>query len=574
MNIDRQLLISVLFGGGETSSQVFENFIMCMVNNPMVQKKAYNELIHIVGKGNRVKLGHRQSTPYINALIKELIRYISVTPLNVPRLCPKSTILENGLLIPKGYHSNPFQFDPERFINEKSGASDSNIGFIPFGLGSKNCIGQTLAKDELYIVISNLLMNFEIGSIDGKNIDETECTNKNEPKGVGISLPFIGNMYKFGKYPQRDLLEMIKKNGNGYIQFWMGDQYTVFICDPALTKELWVKQIDILNSRPFIPSFKLVFNNYANVVWYDNRQMIANLFTSMKIKQISNKIIEKEISNLMDFFNEKIELSEPKYFKASLLKNNFKLFSFIGKFLLKLIVEVDKVLKDLASGRIDDFIEVLRPISYYIRKNFTKLPVDTVLKTINGYYENHKMTLNPESPRDGLDSLILESEKLGIDKSIVINSIFASGESLSQNMENMYLCLINYPEVQTKAYEELIRVVGKGNNVTKLHRPSTPYINAMIKEVLRYRTVIPINVPRTCTKDITANGILFPKGASLIQFVYGMNHINEYHSNPEIFNPDRFLNIPDENSSDSNNSFIPFGIGPRNCIGKNLAIGN
>ncbi|KAF2075425.1 hypothetical protein CYY_003254 [Polysphondylium violaceum] len=173
----------LLLAGTETSASSIEYFIMIMANNPLVQQKAFEELNQVIGKGNQVKLSHHKSTPYLNAVIKEASRIKTTAPLGLPRTANQD-IMIGDYFIPKGtqilmniyalandecYWDQPNVFDPTRFLN-----NNHSDRYIPFGVGPRNCVGSNLANDEIYIACANILLNFEITSVDGKKIDETE----------------------------------------------------------------------------------------------------------------------------------------------------------------------------------------------------------------------------------------------------------------------------------------------------------------------------------------------------------------------------------------------------------------
>lgn len=75
------------------------------------------------------------------------------------------------------------------------------------------------------------------------------------------------------------------------------------------------------------------------------------------------------------------------------------------------------------------------------------------------------------------------------------------------------------------------------------------------------------NMPRIATRDykIPNTNFTIPKGMFLLLPVYGIHHDPEFYDNPEIFDPQRFE--ADKVKMRPSCSFIPFGDGPRNCIG-------
>ncbi|EGC28757.1 hypothetical protein DICPUDRAFT_43840 [Dictyostelium purpureum] len=171
-----------LFAGVETSATALEYMLLMLTNRPEIQDKAYSEIKHHLGKRNKVLLSDRSSLIYTNAVIKETLRLKMVTAFGLPRKCsedcmigeyfiPKnSQILVNfhALAMNKDYYSNPETFDPSRFLG------DTNQAFIPFSIGPRSCVGSQFAQDEIFICLSNILLNFRLKSIDGNKIDEEE----------------------------------------------------------------------------------------------------------------------------------------------------------------------------------------------------------------------------------------------------------------------------------------------------------------------------------------------------------------------------------------------------------------
>ena len=80
-------------------------------------------------------------------------------------------------------------------------------------------------------------------------------------------------------------------------------------------------------------------------------------------------------------------------------------------------------------------------------------------------------------------------------------------------MGAFFLAMALYPEVQKKAQAELDEVVGTGRLPEFSDRPSLPYVNAVVKEVLRWHPAGPINVPHRVVADDEYNGYLIPGGA-------------------------------------------------------------
>ena len=101
--------------------------------------------------------------------------------------------------------------------------------------------------------------------------------------------------------------------------------------------------------------------------------------------------------------------------------------------------------------------------------------------------------------------------------------------------------MILNPKAMKKAQEDLDRVVGKGELPDFSHQDDLPYIDALIKEVLRWNPPLPLAFPRGTMQDDVYRGYLIPAGATVIQNVWAIFRDPNMYPDPEVFDPDRFL---------------------------------
>jgi len=97
------------------------------------------------------------------------------------------------------------------------------------------------------------------------------------------------------------------------------------------------------------------------------------------------------------------------------------------------------------------------------------------------------------------------------------------------------------PEVMKKGQEELDRVVGRERLPDFSDRENLPYIDALVKELLRWNPPTPIAVPNRAMQDDVYRGYFIPAGATVIQNVWAIFRDPNIYPDPEAFNPDRFL---------------------------------
>ena len=80
--------------------------------------------------------------------------------------------------------------------------------------------------------------------------------------------------------------------------------------------------------------------------------------------------------------------------------------------------------------------------------------------------------------------------------------------------------MTEFPDIQRTAQQEIDRVVGHNRLPTASDRPNLPYIEAMVKEVLRWHPVAPMGLPHTSTADDICEGYFIPKGSMLFANVW------------------------------------------------------
>ncbi|KAI9462874.1 cytochrome P450 [Lactarius psammicola] len=156
-------------------------------------------------------------------------------------------------------------------------------------------------------------------------------------------------------------------------------------------------------------------------------------------------------------------------------------------------------------------------------------------------------------------------------------TLYAGGaETTSSTMYWWALAMIAHPKVQRRAQDELDTVVGRSRVPTFLDAPNLPYIQAIIKEVLRWRPVLPLALPHTTTEDDWYNGMFVPKGTLVLTNLWHCNHeSSSYGPDAKKFRPERFLDAngeaipgPAETREDGHGAY---GFGRRACVGKHLA---
>ncbi|EGT31460.1 hypothetical protein CAEBREN_01322 [Caenorhabditis brenneri] len=161
--------------GQETTSTTLSWACACLLNHPEVVKKAREELVHLTGGHRSISLTDKTSTPYLNAVINEVQRIASILNVNIFRQTSEDTIVD-GQPIAAGtaltthlslIHTDEklfkdhMKFIPERFLENEG--LDKKL--IPFGIGKRACLGESLARAELYLVLGNMILDYDLEPI-------------------------------------------------------------------------------------------------------------------------------------------------------------------------------------------------------------------------------------------------------------------------------------------------------------------------------------------------------------------------------------------------------------------------
>ncbi|KAI9570681.1 cytochrome P450 [Boletus coccyginus] len=132
------------------------------------------------------------------------------------------------------------------------------------------------------------------------------------------------------------------------------------------------------------------------------------------------------------------------------------------------------------------------------------------------------------------------------------------------------LAMVKNPHVWKRAQAEIDIVVGIDRLPEFKHRNSLPYVDAIIRETFRWKPVGPLGVPHATTSSDIYNGFYIPKGATIIANVWAMFHDEARYPDPEVFSPERFLDMQGLLSKDDP-AHIIFGFGQRACPGRHAA---
>ncbi|XP_032642885.1 cytochrome P450 2D15-like [Chelonoidis abingdonii] len=171
-----------LFSAGtETTSTTLRWALLYMLLHPDIQCKVHEEIDKVIGRDRSPQMEDLVNMPYTNAVIHEIQRYGDIAPVGVPHMTYRDTELQ-GFFIPKGMTvifnlssvlkdemvwEKPHQFYPEHFL-DADGQFVKREAFLPFSAGRRACLGEQLARMELFLFFTSLLQHFTFHLPEGQ----------------------------------------------------------------------------------------------------------------------------------------------------------------------------------------------------------------------------------------------------------------------------------------------------------------------------------------------------------------------------------------------------------------------
>uniref|UniRef100_A0A3Q2GG78 Cytochrome P450 2G1-like n=1 Tax=Cyprinodon variegatus TaxID=28743 RepID=A0A3Q2GG78_CYPVA len=192
-----------LFGAGtETTSSTIRYALSVLMKHKDIQEKMQEEINTVIGRDRCPSMEDRKSLPFTDAVIHEVQRFLDIVPFSLPHYALED-ISFRGYVIPKGtsvipfLHSvlkdekqwaTPFSFNPQHFLDQ-NGKFQKLPAFLPFSAGKRSCVGESLARMELFIFLVTLLQDFRFscpGGPDSIDLIPEYSTFANVPRSYDI----------------------------------------------------------------------------------------------------------------------------------------------------------------------------------------------------------------------------------------------------------------------------------------------------------------------------------------------------------------------------------------------------
>ncbi|XP_029170390.1 cytochrome P450 9e2-like [Nylanderia fulva] len=432
-------------------------------------------------------------------------------------------------------------------------------------------------------------------------LKNSNCFKKH---GIPYKTPFpmFGNMGS-SIFGLESFIDLIKKIYNLHPEakyvgmFDLAGPITV-LRDPDLIKSILLKNFDLFpDHRTMIeehqdPLFGKNLFALKGERWRQVRPLLSPAFTSSKMKsmfklmsdyatEFSNYLtqmsVEKRIMDTKDIFTrytndviatcafgisvDSMRNQKNEFYLSGKEGTTFNSITFLKIFVYRSLPWLAKIFK----------LRLLRPqIADYFRNL-----IETTIKI-----RDEKGIVRPDMLQLMMDSRGTEDKGLSAEDMLCQALIFFFGgfESTSNLMCFAAHEIAVNQEIQKKLQHEIDQVLEESNGEAPYEMVNNmEYLDAVINEALRMYPVTPFT-DRVCVKEFelppTLPGIkpfTIKKGEAVWIPVYGLHHDPQYFEEPEKFDPERFLGERKKKILNSG-AYLPFGLGPRMCIGNRFAL--
>ncbi|XP_056261445.1 cytochrome P450 2K1-like isoform X2 [Seriola aureovittata] len=181
-------VLNLFAAGTDTTATTLRWGLLLMAKYPKIQDQVQEELSRVIGS-RQVQVEDRKNLPFTDAVIHETQRLANIVPMALPHKTSQDVTFQ-GYFIKKGttvyplltsvlYDESewekPYSFYPAHFL-DKDGKFVKRDAFLPFSAGRRICLGESLARMELFIFFTTLLQQFRFTPPPGLSEDELDLT--------------------------------------------------------------------------------------------------------------------------------------------------------------------------------------------------------------------------------------------------------------------------------------------------------------------------------------------------------------------------------------------------------------
>eukprot|EP00093_Oithona_nana_P005061 05061.XXX_189702_191147_1 [CDS] Oithona nana genome sequencing. len=393
--------------------------------------------------------------------------------------------------------------------------------------------------------------------------------------------------WRYQKVSFKQLMEeQVRNYGKLFVQYDSTVPFIV-IAEPDMIKEVMVKHFDSFTNRQEfgVEERHASLADARDDIWAKTRKALSPTFTSGKLKGMTS-YMDKVASTMIDHLEDTIKTKGPivnikevfqmlsldtighcafgidtnsfKNPENELLKRCFRAFN-------------DLMIKDTTESFFFNILKFFPGLARYIDlygkenydwlRNMTKTIADNRKESRNDFIDRLN-ELNADQAKHHLSEEVIMAQGIAF--------FIAGYETTSNTLSTLCYNLAKNPEVQEKVYEEISRVTEENDGLINHETTNQmPYLEATIEEDLRIHPPV-LSLDRECSKDTKIGDLMIKKGVNVLFPIWALHHSEDFFQDPKEFRPERFLKETKEDFHPY--AYLPFGGGPRKCIGLRFAM--
>ncbi|XP_055954831.1 cytochrome P450 2B19 [Patella vulgata] len=415
------------------------------------------------------------------------------------------------------------------------------------------------------------------------------------PPGPKFTLPLIGDLLFLGKGDINVILRRMRKKYGDIFSMYFGPRLVIVLNGYDKIKEALVKNGDLFSDRPTLFVSEMIGKRRGIVsssgqLWKDQRKFALE---TLREFGFGRTILEDKIHEEIEVFIEVIRKHNGRQFDMfrstqSAISNIIsslvygQRFEYDDPLFNEFLERVEENFNNLGNTGLINFLPVIRflPGDFFKFKRTLANVAFAEDDIIRPSIAEHKRNFDPHHTDDYIGSYIKAmkraeetGEQSNLDENNLIKSIgdlFVAGtETTSTTILWTILYLLHNPNIQARCYKEIQDVVGSGRLPSMKDKPSMPYNEAVLLEVLRKANIAVNGVPHTVSEDTIFHGYVIPKDAIILPNLDSVLSDDKIWGDAGVFRPERFIDSLGKVKKQE--EFIPFSIGRRVCLGESLA---
>ncbi|XP_048194300.1 steroid 17-alpha-hydroxylase/17,20 lyase [Perognathus longimembris pacificus] len=416
------------------------------------------------------------------------------------------------------------------------------------------------------------------------------------------SLPLVGSLPFLPRHGHMhvNFFKLQEKYGPIY-SFRMGPTSTVIVGHQQLAREVLIKKGKEFSGRSQVETLSLLSNKGKGIAfadsgaqWQLHRKLALGTFSLFRDgDQKLENLICREVNALCDFLatcnGEDVDLSAPVFMS---IINIISLICFNMSF--KREDPKLKIMKNFTEGILhslgkETLVDIFPWLKIFPNKTLQEIKKNVKVRdeVLGEIIKKQKEKFQSDSISSLLDILIqaqmnAENNNRGPsqDSSILsdthilatIADIFGAGVETTTSVVSWIVAfLLHNPQVKKEVQEEIDQNIGFNRMPNFSDRTHLLLLEATIREVLRIRPVAPVLIPHKANTNCSIGEFKIPKGTQVIINLWALHHNEKEWHQPDKFMPERFLDPTKRQLITPSLSYLPFGAGPRACIGEALA---